>query len=128
MLQLMGLMVAVLLVGPLVLIATAGLLLVVAALLPRSPRRVRETFPCPVTGRVVTADFVVADGAAHPSEVAWCTAFPNPERVTCKKLCRDFAEAHWGLSRGVFPRWALTGDGTVTWRNVEGSPAEQQAA
>ena len=128
MLQLMGLMVAVLLVGPLVLIATAGLLLLVAALLPRSPRWVRETFACPVTGRVVTADFVVADGAAHPPEEAWCTAFPNPERVTCKKACRDFTEAHWGLSRGVFPRWALTGDGVVTWRSVEGSPAKRQAA
>lgn len=118
--SLVATMVLILLVGPLLLIGAAGLLLVVAAILPSSPRRIRETFRCPWTGRVVTADFLVPEGAGHPSNVVSCSAFPNPERITCKKPCRDFAEVRWDLSRGVFPRWALIADGTVTWR----TPAE----
>ena len=116
--ELLGSMVVLLLVGPLLLLGAVAILILVAGIFPGNSRRVRESFRCPVTGRVVTADFLVAEGAAHPSEVASCTAFPNPERITCKKPCRDFAEAHWGLSRGVFPRWALTADGMVTWRSV----------
>ncbi len=116
--------VLVLLMGPLIVIGAVGLLLVAAALFPRGPRQVRETFCCPWTRRVVTADFLVPDGAAHPSEVVSCTAFRNPEQVTCKKGCRELADVHWGLSRAVFPRWAMTADGTVTWR----SPAERPAA
>lgn len=118
MMELVGTMVVVLLVGPLLLIGATALLLLAAAVFPSTPRRVRETFQCPYTRRVVTADFVVPEGAAHPSEVTSCTAFPNPEQVTCKKPCREFAEVHWGLSRAVFPRWALTAGGLVTWRNA----------
>jgi len=85
-------LVLVLLVGPLLVIAAVGLSLLAAAVLPGSPRRVRESFECPVTGRVVTADFLVPEGAAHPSEVASCTAFRNPEQVTCKMGCRQLAD------------------------------------
>lgn len=116
-------LVLVLLVGPLLVIAALGLSLLAAAVLPGSPRRVRDSFECPVTGRVVTADFLVPDGTAHPSEVVSCTAFRNPEQVTCKKGCRDLADVRWGLSRAVFPRWALTANGTVTWRSPEERPA-----
>lgn len=77
-----------------------------------------------MTGKVVTADFLVPEGAPHPSEVRSCTAFRNPEQVTCKKGCRELADVRWGLSRAVFPRWALIANGTVTWR----SPAERPAA
>ncbi len=116
--------VLVLLMGPLIVIGAVGLLLVAAALFPRGPRQVRETFCCPWTRQVVTADFLVPDGAAHPSEVVSCTAFRNPEQVTCKKGCRELADVHWGPSRAVFPRWAMTANGMVTWR----SPAERPAA
>jgi hypothetical protein len=117
MLELVAGLVVLVLIGPLVLIGAGGLLLLVAALSRGSPRRNREMFLCPVTKRVVTADFLTPEGAAHPAEVAWCTAFPDPDRITCKKSCREFAEVSWGLSRGVFPRWALTAGGLVTWRN-----------
>ncbi|MBI4590223.1 MAG: hypothetical protein HY725_15425 [Candidatus Rokubacteria bacterium] len=116
--ELVGTMVVVLLVGPLLLIGATGLLLLAAAVFPSTPRRVRETFRCPVTKRVVTADFTVPEGAEHPAEVTSCTAFPNRARITCKKDCREFAEVRWGLSRAVFPRWALTAGGLVTWRNA----------
>jgi len=110
--------VVLLLVGPLLLIAAVGILLVAAAMLPASPQRIRESFPCPWTGRIVVADFLVPEGAARPSDVVSCTAFPNPERVICTKPCLRLAEVRWGLSRGVFPRWALTAGGMVTWRTV----------
>ena len=120
---LVGTVVLVLLVGPLFVIGAVGLLLVAAALFPGGGRQVRETFRCPWTRRVVTADFLVPDGAAHPSEVVSCTAFRNPEQVTCKKGCRELADVRWGLSRAVFPRWALTANGTVTWRSPQERPA-----
>lgn len=118
MLALMASAVVLLVFGPLLLIAVAGLLLVIAAIFPSSGRRLRETFRCPWTRRVVTVDFLVLEGAAHPSGVASCTAFRSPERLTCKKGCQEFADVRWGQSRGVFPRWALTADGMVTWRSV----------
>ena len=111
-------MVVILLVGPLLLIGAAGLLLIVAAISPSRPRRMRETFRCPWTHRVVTADFLVPEGAVRPLDVVSCTAFPNPERVVCTKPCRELAEVRWGLSRAVFPRWALIADGLVTWRTT----------
>ncbi len=106
-----------LVVAPLLILGAVGFLLLVAPILPTAPRRVRETFHCPWTRRVVTADFLVPEGAEHPAEVASCTAFPDPGRVACKKACRELAEVRWGPSRGVFPRWALTAGGLVTWRD-----------
>ena len=116
--SLVSTMVVVLLVGPLLLIGVAGFLVLAAALFPRSPRRIRETFRCPWSHRVVTADFLVPEGAAHPSDVASCSAFSNPEKVVCTKPCRELAEVRWGLSRAAFPRWALIADGLVTWRST----------
>lgn len=116
----LALMVVLLLVVPLLVIGVGGVLFVLAEVLPNSSRRERKTFACPWTRRVVTADFVVPEGAPHPSEVVSCTAFAEPERITCKKPCRELAETRWAVSRGAFPRWALTANGTVTWR----SPAE----
>lgn len=126
MLALLGLMVVILLIGPLLLIGVGGVLLLTAALLPSTPRRLRETFRCPWTGRVVTADFLAPEGAAHPSEVASCTAFPNPEEVTCRKPCRELAGVDSGLSRAVFPRWALTAGGLITWRSPTESPRAER--
>lgn len=117
MLTFIGALVTLLLVGPPVLIMVVGLLFLAATILPGKERRVRETFRCPLTREFVAADFLVPEGTAHPSEVVWCTAFQNPEQITCAKPCREFADARWGLSRGMFPRWALTSGGTVTWRN-----------
>lgn len=117
MLAVMGTLVTLLLLGPLVLIGVVGFLLLAAAVLPSRSRRVRETFRCPLTHKLVTADFLVPEGAAHPSGVVSCTAFPVAEKITCSRRCRELAEVRWGLSRGVFPRWALTAGGTVTWRS-----------
>ena len=116
--SLVSTMVVVLLVGPLLLIGAVALLLLATAIFPSSPRRIRETFRCPWSHRVVTVDFLVPEGAAHPSKVTSCSAFSNPERVMCTKPCRDLAEVRWGLSRAAFPRWALIADGLVTWRST----------
>jgi hypothetical protein len=121
MLELVAGMVVLLLVGPLLLIGMGGLALFAAAILPDPRRRVRETFRCPVTGRVVTADFLVPEWALHPSGVVSCTFFPKSSRVTCKKVCREVAEVRWGPSRGLCPRWALISGGLVTWRSAAGS-------
>ncbi|MBI4611682.1 MAG: hypothetical protein HY726_22055 [Candidatus Rokubacteria bacterium] len=116
MFNLLAALAVLLLVGPLLLIGLAGLVLLAAVIVPTTPRRLKETFWCPWARRVVTVEFLVPQGAAHPAEVATCSAFPNSERITCKRLCRDAAEVRWGLSRGVFPRWALTAGGPVAWR------------
>jgi hypothetical protein len=118
MLELIARVVVFLLVAPLLIIAVGWLALFVAAVIPDAYRRVRETFRCPVTGRVVTADFLVPEWAEHPSQVALCTAFRHPEVVTCKKSCREAAEVCWGFSRGLCPRWALISGGMVTWRSA----------
>jgi len=119
MLGLLGMFVVALLVIPLLIIAVGGFLLIAAGLIPETPRRARETFLCPWSKRVVTVDFLLPVGAARPSEVASCTAFKDPSRVTCPKDCREMVMASFGVSRGVFPRWALISDGLVTWRSAE---------
>jgi len=118
MLDLVAGLVVLVLIGPLVLIGVGGVLFLAAALFPGSPRRIRETFRCPVTRRIVTADFLVPEGAVHPLEVVSCTAFSDPQKVACNRPCRAFAEVGWGLSRGIFPRWALTAGGVATWRGA----------
>lgn len=120
--KLIGTLVVLLLIGPLLLILAVGLLLVLAAILPSAPRQVRQTFWCPWKRRMVMADFLVSEGAAHPSEVVRCTAFADPEQVTCKKQCRKLTEVRTELSRGTFPRWALIAGGTVTWREAQPAP------
>lgn len=120
--KLIGTLVVLLLIGPLLLILVAGLLLVLAAILPSVPRQVRQTFWCPWKRRMVTADFLVSEGAAHPSEVVRCTAFRDPEQITCKKQCRELIRVRTGLSRGTFPRWALIAGGAVTWREGQSAP------
>lgn len=125
MLDLIGTIVVLLLVAPPLLIALGGLLFLAAALLPDT-RRVRETFRCPLQGRTVTTDFLVPSAARHPSSVVRCTAFRNPEEVTCKKPCRELATVRWGLSRVAFPRWALTAGPIATWRETE-SPENRPA-
>ena len=118
MLGLVGTFVVALLVVPLLLIVVGGLLLIAAALIPGTPRRARKTFICPWSKRVITVDFLLPVGATRPLEVASCTAFKDPSRVTCPKDCREMVVASFGLSRGVFPRWALISDALVTWRNA----------
>ena len=115
--NLLAWMVVLLLVGPPLVFAIGAVLILVAAILPSAPRRLRETFCCPWAGRVVTADFLVPEGAPHPTEVVSCTAFRDPKRVRCGSACRAIADVQWGVSRGVFPRWALTAGGPVTWRS-----------
>lgn len=125
MLERLASLVVLLLVGPLLLIGVVGLLFLSAAIIPSSLRRVRETFWCPWKRRVVTADFLVPERAAYPLGVASCTGFPDPKRITCQKACRELAEVRWGLSRGVFPRWALISGGVTTWRTAAESAREK---
>lgn len=118
MLELLGAMVVVLLVGPLVVIAGAGVLLLLTAVCPGGPYRARTRFRCPWTRRVVRAEFLMRAGAAHPSDVGACTAFRNPERITCTKPCRELADVRWTAPRGIFPGWALTAGGPVMWEEA----------
>lgn len=120
-LNLLATSVVVVLVGPLLLIGLVAVLLIVAGIFPSTPRRLTETFWCPWVRRVVTVEFLVPKEATHPSEVVSCTAFPDAERITCRRACREAADVRWGLSRGVFPRWALTAGGAVVWRPASSS-------
>ena len=113
MLDLLAGFVVLLMVAPPLLITAGGLLLFLAGISPRTPHRARTGFRCRWAGRLVTADFLVPAGAAHPSLVVSCTAFRNPERVTCKQPCRELADIRWDISRGLFPGWALTAGGVV---------------
>jgi hypothetical protein len=110
--------VVVLLIGPPLVLAAGFVLLGLAAALPATPRRVRERFYCPWMRRTVNADFLVAEGARHPTDLLACTAFAEPTRVTCQKLCRQATTVKWGVPRGMFPRWALTAGGPTSWREV----------
>ncbi len=120
MLTLVGTLVVFLLIGPLVLIAIAGVLLLAAAFVGDGSQRTRATVRCPVTGNRVTADFLVPVGDTHPSEVISCSAYSPPRRVACKKACRDVTEVRWGARFGMFPRWALTANGPVTCDSAAG--------
>jgi hypothetical protein len=115
-------MVVFLMVGPPVVMLAGGLLLAGAAMLPGTSRRVRERFWCPWKSRLVTVDFFVPPGAAHPSEVAACTAFRHPTRVLCQRACREVADVRWAVPPGMFPRWALTAGGPISWRSVAERP------
>jgi hypothetical protein len=122
MLDLLAAMVVLVLVGPLLIIGAVGLLgllLLVTSPFSENLRRTKETFRCPLTKRIVTAEFLLPEGAAYPREVMTCTAFRDPKRIVCNKGCLAFAQADWGPSRGIFPRWALTAGGVVTWREPD---------
>jgi hypothetical protein len=108
-----------LLIGPPLIFGMGFVLLGVAAALPATPRRLRERFYCPWMRRLVTADFLAAEGARHPTDLLACSAFAEPTRVTCQKLCRQAALIQWGIPRGMFPRWALTAGGPTAWRDAE---------
>jgi hypothetical protein len=118
MLEIIGGAVALLLVGPPLLVIAAVGLLMLAGMLPDGSRQLRKTFYCPWKKRLVTAHFVVPKGAGHPSELTRCSAFAVPTRITCGKPCRRIAYVRWGLSRTLFPRWALTAGGPTTWREA----------
>jgi hypothetical protein len=121
MLEIVGGAVALLLVmGPVLALVGIGLL-ILAGLLPDASRRLRQTFHCPWRGRDVTADFLVTEGAEHPTDLAACSAFAEPTRITCAKRCREIAEVRWQPTRALFPRWALTAGGTTVGRDVEPS-------
>jgi hypothetical protein len=121
MLELLAAAIVFILIGPPLLFGAGFVLLDVAAALPATPRRVRDRFYCPWTRRVVDADFLVADGARHPTDLLACTAFREPAHVTCQKLCRQMAVVQWGASRSLFPRWALTAGGLTGWRGGQAS-------
>lgn len=121
MVDLVAWMVVLLLVAPPLVVVAGALLLAGAAMLPDTPRRLRESFWCPFKARAVTADFLVPARATHASHVVSCSAFPGGH-VRCQGACRELTEVQWGASRGLFPRWALTADGPVAWRGLEASP------
>jgi hypothetical protein len=121
MLEIIGGAVALVLVaGPVLAIMGIGLL-ILAGLLPDASRRLRQTFHCPWRGRDVTADFLVTEGADHPSDLAACSAFADPTRITCGKRCREIAEVRWQPTRAMFPSWALTAGGTTVGHDARPS-------
>src|SRR3972149_6484980 len=98
---LVGTAVVFLLVGALLVIGAVGLLVLAAAIFSGSPRRLRETFECPVTGKVVTAEFLVPEGAKHPAgSVRWAASL-RPGWNPSSTCWWGRARAWWGLSRAV---------------------------
>ncbi len=86
--ELVAFLVFFLLAIPNILIWVAAILIIPAVLiLSSNPRRVKETFWCPLAGRAVSADFLVPKGAERPTDVASCTVFANPGLITCGKVC-----------------------------------------
>lgn len=95
----------------LMLLLTAFVLVPLAHLSPRAAAVARASFKCPVTKRRVSAAFVTAPGAEHPSDVLTCSAFPGGA-VTCAKGCLEHADTAWEPSP-MTPRYALIADGTA---------------
>ena len=85
-------------------------LVTLAHLAPSSPMVARTTFVCPVRKRRVTVAFLTLPGFRRPADIASCSAFPDPGRVTCKKDCLDVASTEWEPSP-MTPRNALIADG-----------------
>jgi hypothetical protein len=107
-----------LLVGPPLVFLAGALLFAGAAMLPDTPRRVRESFRCPLLGRLVTADFLVPWRATQAAKVVSCSAFPGGQ-VRCQGACCALTEVQWSAPRTLFPRWAMTAGGPVAWRSLE---------
>lgn len=65
-----------------------GLLAVIVALLPRALRTMAVTgrFYCPWVGRHVVVEYL-ANRSRRPLDVISCTAFADPNIVTCEKMC-----------------------------------------
>ncbi len=96
--------------GPLAIFVPAVLALwAMGVLAGERPQVVRTRFRCPVTRRMVTADFAVSAGADQPGAVVACSAFPEPTRVACARRCLEVAEARRAGPVGLFGRWALLG-------------------
>src|SRR5215470_15484265 len=97
--------------GPLLLIVPGVLVLSAIGLFTGgAPRLVTKEFRCPFKERHVRAAFLIGPGAAHPSRVAPCSAFRDPEHVTCAQRCLELADVRWTPPIGVFAR-ALTSAG-----------------
>ena len=98
----------------LMLLLTAFVLVPLALLAPRAVSVARTSFKCPVTRREVSAGFVTAPGADHPTDVVTCSMFPDG-RVKCAKGCLEHAHTEWEPSP-MTPRFALIADGTAVTR------------
>ena len=87
-------------------------LLWVLSLFPDGPARLRTSFFCPFKKRSVTADFLTEAGSDHPSDIVSCSAFAQPEHVTCKKACLELAGTRT-VSMTLLPRFSLIAGGTA---------------
>jgi hypothetical protein len=96
-----------LLVAPFVILFV---LVALAHLAPPSSALSRVTFSCPVRRSRVNATFVTVPGFIHPIDVAACSEFADPERVTCAKRCLDVARTRSEPSL-MTPRYSLIADG-----------------
>ena len=114
--------------GPPILIVSGLLILCgIGLFFSDGPRRVRQTFECPVRHCTVTADFAVPVGAAQPSSVVSCSAFADPTRVSCAQGCLDAAVVRWTPPVGLFGRWALISNGGVPFAASTGPAPERPA-
>jgi hypothetical protein len=95
-----------LLLYPLVIVVTVGLVLVLALtfgtrLFPGT-RRVRERLWCPVRAKRMRVDLEVTAWDGRAVDVTACSAFSPPDAVTCERRClaeNRFAE-HNGVATG----------------------------
>lgn len=107
-----GLIVALMVGPPLVLLGGLAVLVAASALLPAGPTVSRAGFDCPFSRRHVTVDFLVWPGAGEPGDALACSAFREPTRIRCKKACLSMAETRWGVPVQV-PRYSLVAGGVA---------------
>jgi hypothetical protein len=98
----------------------AVVLLWASSLVSLGPAVSRTRFSCPVTKRLVTADFLTESGSDRPSDVLSCSIFAQADRVRCQKSCLGFAETR-SVSMSLLPRFSLISGGTAY--RVAASPA-----
>ena len=107
-----------LLLGVLIVVVPVGVYLGAVALLwatslvSEGSARSRASFFCPFKKRPVSADFLTGAGRDRPSDVLSCSAFAEPDRVGCEKVCLGLAETH-SVSTSLLPRYSLIAGGTA---------------
>lgn len=80
---------------PLVLLASAALILLVGYLAHRLGKRylaLRRRFLCPTSGKTVEGTMVRDQKTGEFTAVLSCSALPNPDQVTCNQDCLKTAQ------------------------------------
>ena len=120
--SLAGVVVGLLVIGPLVVLAGLFLIFLAIGLFgPAAQMISRRTFDCPFSKRRAQVQFVGAQGDEQPADVLACSVFEDPRRVRCEKRCLELVQVR-SAAVPLMPRFALLSGG-VAYR-VETKQAE----